>query len=315
MVKKRLQNRIAESRLALPVTAVLSGLVWMGAGLLENRLWIQFACFCLTVYQMVELNNSNALIRVYSRMVTCSFMLLSCCANFLYPSLSGAFAMLCTVVSLSTCFRTYQDRETPGWTFYTFLILGIGSLAKVHLLFYVPLIWLLMATYLSSLSWRSLFASLLGLLTPYWFSLVWMVYANDFTPVVSHFAPLAEYMTFHDAYAELAGSPLFTVKTTVFFFTVTLFLTGAIHFLHTSYMDKIRTRMLYNCFIATSIFSIFLLLLQPQHYDLLMRIIIICTAPLIGHFLALTHTRLTNIAFISASVVALLLIALSLWSI
>ena len=56
-----------------------------------------------------------------------------------------------------------------------------------------------------------------------------------------------------------------------------------------------------------------LLPLFPQYHDLLFRPAIILTSPLIGHFIALTHTKNTNIAFYVICSIALLLTLLNLW--
>jgi hypothetical protein len=56
------------------------------------------------------------------------------------------------------------------------------------------------------------------------------------------------------------------------------------------------------------------LILQPQHDDLLLRLVIITTSPLIGHFVSLTRTRLTNIAFCVILGLALILTAYNLWT-
>ena len=44
-----------------------------------------------------------------------------------------------------------------------------------------------------------------------------------------------------------------------------------------------------------------------------MPMAIVTTAPLIGHFIALTKTRITNIAAITIAVICLLLTAAALW--
>ena len=55
------------------------------------------------------------------------------------------------------------------------------------------------------------------------------------------------------------------------------------------------------------------LILQPQHYDMLIRIMIIAASPLIGHFIALTRTRFTNIAFLIITGAIFILTAVNLW--
>ena len=71
--------------------------------------------------------------------------------------------------------------------------------------------------------------------------------------------------------------------------------------------------MIYETFITVDICTIIFLVLQPQHYNILMYIMIINTAPLIGHFIALTHTWITNIAFYVILIAALALTAYNLW--
>ena len=97
-------------------------------------------------------------------------------------------------------------------------------------------------------------------------------------------------------------------------FIALLAITGSIHFLRTSYMDKIRTRMIYEMFITMTIATMALIILQPQHANIATHMLIISTAPLIGHFLALTSTKITNIASLTFMAIALVITALNLWT-
>jgi hypothetical protein len=113
---KRTQNRVAESRFMLPVVVAYAIAVWLASGLLIPAIpitsaellrgaWVQFACFLISAYLMVELNNSNALIRIYSRSVSCSFIVLVCAGCFLFSSLGGAIVQLCMVAAFIAAFR------------------------------------------------------------------------------------------------------------------------------------------------------------------------------------------------------------------
>ena len=88
---------------------------------------------------------------------------------------------------------------------------------------------------------------------------------------------------------------------------------GIVHYLNTNYADSIRIRLLYGIFIWTDLLSITWVCLQPQHQDMLLRLIIINTSPLIGHFLALTSTKATNRAACLMAVVTLIIIAYNIW--
>lgn len=305
---KRLQNRVSESRWALPVTSLFAIAVWLLAGLLAEQWLLQFVMFALTAYLMVELNSTNALIRIFSRMVSCAFLVLMCTANFLFPSLQGALTQLCFVATLLILFQCYQDNQAVGKVYYAFVCFGLGTVAYAQFIWLLPLLWLLLAFNLQALSWRTVGASLLGLLTPYWFVLCWMVWNRDFAPLTSHVSSLTTFGQPFDF--SLLTAP----KTAVLVFIVLLMFTGIVHNIRQRYQDSIRIRLLYNIFIWTGLVTLLLLALQPQHYDVLMRIAIVVTAPLIAHFLTLTSTRITNAAFVAITATALLLTAYSLWT-
>lgn len=304
---RRIQNKVAESRWALPMAILYSIAIWLLAGLVQEQWWIQFGCFLLSSTLMAHLNNINVLIRIYSRMVSVSFIFLSTAAVFLFPSVKGAVIQLCFIASLLFFYNCYQDKETPGWTFYTFLFLGLGSIADIHFLYFVPIFWLMMVIIVYSISWRTVVASLVGLLTPYWFWTAWILWQENgnITSITKHLLAVTDYQM---------PVPLTSQQALLLGLIVLLGITGAIHFLRTSSRDKIRTRqMFYSFFIIGTAAGIFLVL-QPQHYDMLIRIMTIAVSPLIGHFLALTKTKITNIAFIVISVAVLALTFFNLWT-
>jgi len=315
---KRRQNRVAESRMTLPVVMAYSIAIWLLSGLLLPDVpmtfgglwrgaWVQLACFLMSVYLMVELNNGNALIRIFSRSVSCSLAILTCAANFLFESMGGGIAALCYVAFYVMLFHTYQDKESAGWTFYAFLFIGLCSTVFIQILYFLPLFWFIMYLQLSSFSARTFAASVIGLLTPYWFLLPIAIWQRRLDLLATHFMKLAEFPLPGD-YSQLTiGQVLVLV------FVIGLGLTGIIHFQRNLSADNIRIRLLYGCFILMWCATLIFLGLQPQHFDVLLRLLIINTAPLIGHFLALTRTRVTNIAFHVMVAIAILLTILNLW--
>lgn len=306
---KRFQNKAAESRHTLPIAALYGIAVWILAGLFPQQWWIQAVCYLLATFIIIELNNSNALIRIYSRMVSAAFIFLSCSACFLFPSLQGAIFQICIIASLYTLFKCYQDKTTAGLSFYTFLLLGLGSLAHVQTLYLVPIFWLLMAITIYSFSWRTFSASLLGLMLPYWAFTAWILFSNDcdFSPLLTHLEMLGRY-SFPNDYLALSLPQIM-----VFVLTTVLSMTGMIHYFRTSFRDNIRIRQLFYSLIILNLFCTLFLIAQPQHYDSMMRVIIITASPLIGHFISLTHTRVTNIAFLVILAIMVLLTGFNLW--
>ena len=94
MQKKRIQNRIAESRWTQAWVVSAAMLVWIVAGLHSLTVVAPGVCLLLATYLMMELNNANALIRIYSRMVSCSFIVLATMAVFMFPSIRSSIVML-----------------------------------------------------------------------------------------------------------------------------------------------------------------------------------------------------------------------------
>ena len=281
---KRIQNKVAESRRTLAVTVLYGIAVWLLAGLEKENWWIQAACFAISVFLMMEINNQNLLIRIYSRMVSASFIALFCAAAFLFPSMPGAIMQLCVITSLLLLYGTYQDKASPGKTFYLFFCLSLASTLDIHVLYYIPVVWLLMATTVYSLGWRTFFASLM----------------------LEHLSELVV--------LQPIDYTVFDIPRILYLaFLLILFITGTVHFVRTSHNDKIRVRQVYYSFIALTIISYIFLALQPTLYDMVIRMLIITISPLIAHFIALTHTKITNIAFLVMIGAVLILTGMNLW--
>lgn len=305
---KYTQNKVSESSWALPFTSIYAGIIWILNGCIKEKWWLQLALFVVTTYLMVQLNNRNVLIRIYSRLVSCSFLILSCCACFLFPSIEGGITSLFFVLTYLFLFASYQEEAPVGKLFYGFLSLGIASFGYVQTLYFTPLLLIFTGVYLSCLSWRTFFASLLGLTTPYWFALCWYLYQGNPERITGHFKQLCIF------YPPFDYTCLSTGQTLTLILLLVMLVIGSIHILRKSYADSIRTRMFYNIFIWTDVIAAALIILQPQQYNFLIRLMIINTAPLIAHFLALTSTRLTNIVFYFLGGFSFILTLYNLWT-
>ena len=305
---KYLQNKIAGSRITLPVACLYSFVVWLASGVIQEKWWLQLSCFAFTTYLMAILNSKNSLIRVYSSLISVFFMVFTCCNCLLFPSIREAVSILFLVLCYFILFSSYQDKTATGLTLYGFAALGAATMSNVHLLYYVPLFWLFMRYNLLSLSWRTWMASVLGLLLPYWFVASWYIYNNELQVLLEHFQPLVTFGPIADF------SSLSTGQMALLFMIAVLGIIGTFHFLHKSYLDSIRVRLFYFIFLWTNLLTATFLTLQPQHYDLLIRVMMVNTAPLVAHFFALTATRITNIVFYATLVSIISLTVYHLWS-
>ena len=293
--------------MTMPAVTFYAMAVWLLCGGLTHHWWWQLLCISITTYLMVELNNINALIRIFSRMVSSTFLALLCGACFIFPALPETVMLTCMTAFILLLFLTYQDKESAGLTYYAFLFLGVGSIAYIHVLFFLPLIWLLMMTHTMSLSWRTWMASLLGLLTPYWFYIPWIIYQRDYSAITNHFMALTVFEEPFNLYG-ITDSQKATLG-----LVILLAIIGTTHYIRKSYLDKIRIRMFYGFFIFMDLAALLFLLLQPQHFNAMLLLMIVNTSPLVAHFAALSSTKLTNITFMVLSAASLLLTAYNIW--
>lgn len=308
MKVKRLQNRIAENRFSLPTTAVIALLVWISAGLISQDLWLQFGLMAIATYFMVELNNRNVLMRTYSRMVSCSFLVLNLtCLDLFTANAATGTVQLCFVLHLIFLFQSYQDKQSMGSVFFAFAMLGIASLFFIQALFLVPLTWFLMMTRIMSMTWRGFFASIMGLIAPYWFVTGLLVYQGKAEMLLSHIQGITAFQE-----PRLANMPPATLLAGLIF-VVLMGIIGGIHFLRNSYLDKIRTRMVYEALIILFVCLVIFVVLQPQHAAILAPLLITVVSPLIAHYITFTKTFITNVSFILILLVTGLLVITNLW--
>lgn len=310
-MKKRLQNHVAESHYALMTTALYTLLIWYVGSVVSQWPylsldfsvfpWKELILFAVSTYLMMELNNSNALIRIYSRMVSCSFMVLSVMSLYVVKSLPISLVIVCFVTFLLALFNIYQDKRASAWTFYAFLCIGIASSIFPKIVFFVPFVWLFMAYLLMAFGSRTFWSSLIGLIAPYWFIAPYCLLTGNTDFFTNLYEQLIEFQTPFQ-YSEIGIRQILS-----FSLTALTALIGIVHFLRNSFRDKIRTRMFYNIFIYFDLLILLFIILQPQYFDVLLSMMIVVTSPLIGHFVALTNTRATNILFCVLLAVILLI--------
>ena len=303
-MEKRLQNRIAESVLTINVCSLYGLFTWIIAGIFDSNLWWQLALMVATNMLMIQMNKSLILLRIRSWMVSSTFIMLAACCGFNYASMEAGIVGVCMVFALFMIFLTYQTPDDVTHTYYAYLSLGVASLFFVQTLYFVPLLWLLTIYTIQPLSWRTWTTSLLGVITPYWFALPVFLYWQDYETVVAHFQPLVclpENVT-----------PLMPFQFIVFIFIAALTLISVINFRRKSYEERIRTRQIYTFLVWFALAVAIFIILQPQHFNTLIRTAIICVSPFIAHFFTFTNTKYTNYLFF---VVLAIVVVLSLISV
>ena len=291
------RTRFTTGAFTLPLVAGLVTVLWVLPGISDLNLWLGWAAVGLTTFMLAELNNRNALIRVRSRMVGATFLGLYLACPALHSWSTAMIPMLCLPLSYFQLFATYQKPHPEGNVFLGYLFLGIASWFYPPLLLCAAVLYFCLLIPLRALTWRTGFAGIFGLLLPYWFHLGWAIWSEQLDTA---FLPFVEAFRFE-------ATDFSVMPTSVFSWcclTICLVLCSILHFSHTAYNDKIRTRMFYYVIISVEIFVVSALLLQPQAYQMLSNLLIVNGALLIAHYFTLGKGRVLDYWFI---------VVLSLW--
>lgn len=317
MYRKTPRLRYTTGSLTLPVTAVLAALLWLVPPLLQGIVGAPLRLLgyglvpaALTTYALVEWNNRNALLRVRSRMVGSTYLLLIAACPALHAFQWTLLPMLSLVPAYFALFLTYGDRRAVGATFHAYFFLSLGSLGYTPLLALAPLLLMGQVVQLRSMSGRCLGAALLGLLLPYWLLLGYALLAGD---PMAYFLRLAEAWTF--ASPRPAAAPMWAVGT--FGVVALLSIVALGHYLRTAYNDKIRTRMFFYIIIMVQVVLLGACAAQPQSYEALLPLLLTNSAPLLAHHLTLARGRGSEVWFYVCATALLALAILNytnLWS-
>lgn len=304
MYSHSFRNSVVSSTLTLPVAAVGVLVLWMLPAVADGLLWGGLAVTGLTTYVVMELNARNALLRIRSRLMSVTYLVLMLVCPFLHGWSPAALSALCFALGHATLFASYQQTRPEAYVFHTFLFAGIGSLAFPPLLVVAVGYYFSMLFQLRNLTGRSFVAGLLGLLLPYWLHAAHAIWHNRLDTA---FLPLLEQLRPRiPDYASVPAGRWVTLGVVGFFA-----LLAFIHFFHTAYNDKIRTRMMFYVIATQEVLLAAGFGLLPHCFDALLRLFLVNSSLLIAHYFALGRGRFFNAWF---NVSLLLLAALGVYN-
>lgn len=307
MKKNRLQNRISGSMFTLPVCAVVTLWLWgfplqEGDGAFFSRLsfslphLIALGLVALVAYSLMEMNNVNMLIRVRSRLVSSVWLISVATIPLTRVYSPGLVAAVCLSVAYYQLFRTYQRRGCQLNSFHYALMISLGSLFVPHLMGFLPFFLWHQTVFLRSTTLRTLGAVLLGTALPLVPVVGYAMVVNDYSFLLRWIEVLSQYRPL-----SLESYRVLTVQQWASWGIISLWgLIGMVHYLCTSYNDRIQTRMLLYVFVCQFVVIEVFVCLQPQFLDVWMPMLIVTSAPLIAHFFALTGSWFTNALFVTA---------------
>jgi len=324
----RFQYSLAISPTSLHTTSVIVVIAWIIAGkiipvtpevmtgiwpLLPDSVahsgWINLSCAILStilgIYIIGNLNVSQVLLRINSRVMSFIFAALMSSSLFLHAFHPGYVAMICFSLSYFSLFKAYHRDNSASLTYVSFLYLGICVIVFPKFIWMTPVYWLSIYL-LRAFNVKSLFASILGLVTPLW--LVGSIaFCIDKMPEFTYL--LGQMVTFH-----WGGYSLHTAsQTMMIWFSFIIFMIGAIDVLLRNYLDKTRTRVLYYILMIHGAFFYLMLLLWPVHCNTLLPSVFVITSIMGGHYVANDESQISNIIVCMFTLFMLLSFAINTW--
>lgn len=296
------QQAVVTGRLTLPVAI----LIFLAVAVIMYRQpkdLFPLGAGALVAYLMIELNTRYALIRVRSMLPPSVFLFIT--AGLIgWGSIASAGILLVYCWMLFSLFESYERSNASVSIFNAFLCIGLSGLCSPWLLTLALMAYAYMLM-LRSLSLRTFFAGLIGLITPYWLLGAWYSYCGTPEAVLSHFVGMT--------------SPLFAFSSVpmslwiVWGILVLLSLVSSMGHLFFAYQDKVQTRIYLRFFWYSLIFLNLLVCLHPiLVHDLLLVQGLICSV-LFSHFFSLYYSVITRILFPTFLIVILGLIIYELW--
>lgn len=258
-----------------------------------------FLLCALAVYLMAELNNRFALLRISSRMLSSSLVMLCAATSMLHHLSPSHLMLICAVASYFPMFASYQRPYATTRIFLEFLFVGLASYLFPQVLYLIPFYWIVQAM-LRAMTFRSWVASLLGIITPYWFLVTYAYITNDLQLFTDHFNDIIT--------VEMPSYSMLSLKQImVGAFSLVFFLLGSWDFYQKKHFDKTRIRCNYYAVSLLGAVSFVWLLLQPQYFNLIIPFCLVHTSMLGGHFIALSYGKVQNIITIILTVLVTVL--------
>lgn len=284
------RNTIVTGSFTLPVMMLLTLVCWLLPDVSDWTLWLGLAINLLAAYLIMELNNRHTLLRVRSRLISTTFLTLMVACPALHAWHVNMLPVICYVASHFLLFASYQLPRPEGHIFHAFLFAGVASLIFPPMLVLVVGYWASMLFQLRNFTWHTFMASLFGLAVSYWFMAAYAIWQNHldtaFLYLIDWFTPQLP------DYSLLTLPQLITGGFLIFLAT-----TALVHFFHTAYNDKIRTRMLYYVLATQEIILLCGMVLLPTHIDEQLLLFIVNSSAFIAHYYALARGRFFNLWF------------------
>lgn len=256
----------------------------------------------LAVYFMAELNNAHVLLRISSRMLSSMLAILTGTAAMIHSFCPGHVVLVTGMAGYFLLFAMYQC-PSPILTLLLFTSLSAGSLSVPPMLCLIPAMWICQG-YLRGMTMRCLVASILGVLLPYWLWLGTALCTDTLPEYIAYTRLLVDFRAPDFSFLTLPKATFIGLLTLIL-------IMGTIDLFNNSFKDKTRTRTIYRMVVIHYVAVLILIALSPQYIDPLTTLLLIDTAIIGGHHIALNYNQITH--YYSLLLTALFIVVIVLW--
>lgn len=284
---------IVTGKATLPVTIMFAVPAWLaGSEKAPDKIlwWGGLAVTIVIAGFLLEFSNRNSLLRIRSYMIPSVFLVMAASMTFAQTLTWNWLPPACFLLAYYSAFLSYQNYRSQGYSFHTFAFLGIGALVFPQMLYFAPLFLFFMLVQLRSMSAKSFVASLLGLSIPIVLRETYFLLNGTTTKIDSFWLALQTFAptdyTILDEHRMVSAA-----------FVIIISAVAMIHFMRTKFNDKIRTRMFFYVIMLNEIALMSFIALQPQHFDVLFRLLVVNSSILIAHHLTFARNIVADIYF------------------
>ncbi len=283
------------------ITWILNGWLGLGGKLPHDVLLTPFVDYTLglfvcvvAIYLLAEINSRYAFLSNTDRTISMTFMLLIAMAMFLHPLQKSQLVMICYLIGYLILFGTYQSRQTSILAFSVNLMLGIASLVcpQIIWLFIVNVISLMI---LRSFKLKSLVASVLGLMLPYWF---WGIITYAFGDMEVFNTHLQQVNAFGGAGFEILSPK----QIWAFWIVAVMFIVGGVDFFINIHQNRSQARISYYVVCFQGVALLFYLWAEPEQYMNIFPLFMINASMLWGRLCSFSKGRTYDVIWFSVAV-------------
>lgn len=303
-MQRTLRSRITQSDGTFVISLLAVALICMMGHWSDAVRWAALALIAITSYILLEMNNRSHLLRVRSRMMSSSYLVLVGALSMLHDAPLLLIAPTLLAWANLLMFDAYQQRVTTGVMLYTHILLGMASCFFPPLLLMLPMVWFCSGHHLRILSFRSWLASLMGLMLPYLYLLIWHLWQGTLlAPSAASSAlphPLStSFITeeFWQPYLSIDLSrhhwaPLLCWQALLPLGALTLlYIWCSTHYSATIFRNTMRTRMSFSVLRLEALALLLILLVWPECWTHILALALIVVSPFAAHYFTLAENR------------------------